>query len=78
MRNDVHILSPSLLRDIISQLLGTVFDRRRGRDGAGYDMDAIGGESLFYAAPVVDAWEEGAGEVEFVEAEEAVGEDDGV
>lgn len=41
-------------------------------------MDAIGGESLFYAAPVVDAWEEGAGEAEFFEAEEAVGEDDGV
>lgn len=42
------------------------------------DFAAVGAESFGYAAPVLEAWEEGARETEFVETHEAVGEDDGV
>lgn len=56
---------------------GAVGDGARGRDGRGEDLDALRAEGLLDAVPVVDG-REGRVQPELREAEEAVGEDDGV
>lgn len=78
MRHNINALAMRLLLDIPSQFRSTLFDGRGGGDGGSDDVDVVGGQGFGDAAPVVDPREEFPGDVEFVEAEEAVGEHDGV
>lgn len=73
MRHNIDALAMSLLLDVAAQFPGALFDGRRGRDRGGDDFDIVGSEGFGDAAPVVDPREEFAGDVELVEAEEAVG-----
>ena len=78
VRHDIDALAICLLLDIPPQLRSAFFDGGGGGHRGGDDFDVVGGEGFGDAAPVVDAREEFPGHVEFVEAEEAVGEHDGV
>lgn len=78
VRDDVDALAAGLGFDVAAQFGGALFDGGGGRDRGEDYGDVVGLEGFGDAAPVVDAWEELADEVELVEAEEAVGEDDGV
>lgn len=63
--------------DLGAEAGGAVGDGGRGRDRGRYYGRALGGQGLLDAVPVVDG-REGGVEAQLGEAEEAVGEDDGV
>lgn len=78
VRDDVDALAVGLFLNVLAQFGGALFDGRGGGHRGEDHFDVVRLEGLGDAAPVVDAGEELADQVELVEAEEAVGEDDGV
>lgn len=77
-RYNINISPPRSTRNIPRQFLRARLDRSRRGYRSRDDLDAFQGECFFDSAPVLDAGEIWTCETEFVETEEAVGEDDWV
>ena len=82
MGNDVDLARGYLAAarcgvNVITQLGGAVLDGAGRRNGAADDGGALGNEGVLYPVPVLDSGKV-ARQLEFGEAQEAVGQDDGV
>ena len=78
VRDDVDALAVGFFLNVDAEFGGALLYRCGRGHGGEDDLDVVGLEGFRDTAPVVDAWEELADQVELVEAEEAVGKDDGV
>ena len=78
VRDDVDALAARLFLDVLAQFGGALFNGRGGGNRGEDYFDIVCLEGFGDAAPVVDAGKKLADQVELVEAEEAVGEDNGV
>lgn len=78
LRNNINTLPPRHLLDPFPQPLRPLLNRRRSRHMRRNDLNTILPHPLHDASPVMHARQSGSGEVQLVEAEEAVSEHDRV
>ena len=76
--NDIDAASGHLVFDVAAQFGGALLDAGRRGHGCRHDRRAVACQGFCDTAPVLDSGEEVACKMEFVEAQETVGQDNGV